>query len=91
MEIDWGDKWGKRINGTTDSCEGCGGACCIVLEVRGLEKPQGVRCNFLRSPGECTIYETRPKECREFDCSRTFGMVRIELVNEAGFEPPKIN
>ena len=55
---------------------GCGtcSLCCKVLEIADLEptpSPCGQWCSHAkpgRSPGACTIYETRPQSCRAFEC-----------------------
>lgn len=47
-------------------CSGCT-LCCRVLGVKEIKKAPLVECVHCHVFG-CTIYETRPKECREFDC-----------------------
>lgn len=49
-------------------------ACCVGPEIRhrALTKPACVACpNLSPDPGPagCTVYETRPKPCREFVCA----------------------
>jgi hypothetical protein len=39
-----------------------------VLGVAALDKPGGVWCRHCRPGWGCTIYETRPEECRTFGC-----------------------
>lgn len=34
------------------------------------------RCPHLTAAGRCGIYETRPRGCRDFDCSREAGYLR---------------
>ena len=48
---------------------GCGTctACCTVLDVPELDKPEGVPCQHLTDQG-CGIYEDRPEACRNFKC-----------------------
>jgi coenzyme F420-reducing hydrogenase beta subunit len=48
---------------------GCGTctACCTVLDVPELDKPEGVPCQHLTDQG-CGIYEDRPEACRTFEC-----------------------
>jgi len=41
--------------------------CCTWLAVEALDKPAGVACEHL-TPHGCAIYDTRPDECRIFDC-----------------------
>lgn len=40
-----------------DTCEGCG-QCCDI--------PDGNRCEHLDCNKHCSIYEDRPKVCKEF-------------------------
>lgn len=49
------------------SCEGCG-LCCMVPEVHALGKPLGVWCRHCTTRKRCDIYDTRPEECRDFNC-----------------------
>jgi uncharacterized protein len=46
-------------------CTLCG-ACCAAPDISSLHKPLGVSCVHLGSNCECTIYETRPKVCRNY-------------------------
>lgn len=32
------------------------------------------RCPFLGADDRCTIYDTRPTSCRQFECTRRFGV-----------------
>ncbi len=44
-------------------------ACCTVLSVDEIEKPQGVACENLCADGRgCSVYKTRPETCRTFAC-----------------------
>lgn len=50
------------------SCDGCT-KCCegyVKGEVRGIPLYRGKPCHFLKEA--CTIYEERPKMCKEFNC-----------------------
>jgi uncharacterized cysteine cluster protein YcgN (CxxCxxCC family) len=51
------------------SCDGCD-LCCTAVGVTVLNKPPAVACKHLcGEPGRsCSIYERRPKDCREFFC-----------------------
>ena len=42
-------------------------ACCTVLAIVELQKPQRRACDHLCRSG-CGIYATRPASCREFHC-----------------------
>jgi Fe-S-cluster containining protein len=46
-------------------CTLCG-ACCVALDISTLGKPVGVPCKHLGPDLRCTIYETRPKVCRDY-------------------------
>ncbi len=56
------------------TCKQCG-ACCIGLSISstipGLEngKPAGVVCIHLNADNLCSIYEIRPKVCKEYSPS----------------------
>ena len=41
--------------------------CCDILEIPTLEKPSRKTCPNVCSKG-CSIYESRPTECRTFQC-----------------------
>ena len=43
--------------------------CCKVMGIGELEKPAGVWCAHCKSNRGCSIYETRPQECRDFVCA----------------------
>lgn len=47
-------------------------ACCEILEIPTIEKPAHQKCENLCKRG-CGIYETRPSECRSFQCIWTEG------------------
>lgn len=48
-------------------CGGCT-ACCTTLAVDAIDKKAGERCKHLNDKG-CGIYQTRPEECRQFECA----------------------
>jgi hypothetical protein len=63
-------------------CVECGGTCCTGH--RGVALDDGTelafidgRCPHLDEAGMCGIYETRPRGCRSFDCSREPGYLRM--------------
>ena len=41
--------------------------CCEILEIPTLKKPKKTLCPNVCSKG-CSIYDTRPTECRTFQC-----------------------
>ena len=52
----------------TRSCGSCS-LCCKVMAITALDKPAGAWCGHCRPGREgCTIYPTRPEECRTFTC-----------------------
>jgi uncharacterized protein len=42
--------------------------CCKLPSVRALAKPPQKWCSHCAASRGCTIYETRPQECRDFYC-----------------------
>jgi hypothetical protein len=46
--------------------------CCKVMAVDALPKPPQSWCPHCAIGKGCTIYETRPTECRTFDCVYRF-------------------
>jgi hypothetical protein len=42
--------------------------CCIIPPHPAIEKPGCVRCTHLSNARGCTIYEDRPRACRDFRC-----------------------
>lgn len=54
------------------SCGDCQ-ACCTVMGVTELAKPQGERCRHLEVGG-CGIYGSRPESCRDFHCLWRMGL-----------------
>src|SRR3954449_5594086 len=48
-------------------CDGCT-LCCKVMAVPGLAKPGNAWCAHCRTGVGCGVYETRPNECRTFQC-----------------------
>ena len=53
--------------GTGRSCGTCS-LCCKLVGIEALDKKAGVWCPHCDAPNGCTIYQGRPKECREFAC-----------------------
>ena len=49
------------------ACEACS-VCCEILEIPTLKKPKKTLCSNVCSTGGCSIYDTRPEECRTFQC-----------------------
>ncbi len=46
-------------------------ACCRILSIEALKKPEREPCRFLEKceGGNCRIWVRRPTACREFDCA----------------------
>ena len=49
------------------NCDSCT-LCCKVMSIYELEKPQGKWCRHCNVGVGCTVYATRPTECRQFLC-----------------------
>jgi hypothetical protein len=49
------------------SCGDCA-LCCKVMGIIDLDKPPGVWCPHCVGGKHCATYETRPTECRTFNC-----------------------
>jgi len=47
-------------------CIKCG-TCCIAADISTLNKPLGVKCQYLTNDNLCSIYEERPKVCRDYE------------------------
>lgn len=62
-------------NRTCGSCH----LCCKLPEIKELEKPAGVRCNFVHIGVGCSQYQIRPKACRDFTCAWLDGDIPIEF------------
>jgi hypothetical protein len=48
-------------------CDGCT-LCCKVIGVHEISKPRGVWCTQCKIGSGCTIYESRPNDCRAYSC-----------------------
>ncbi len=63
-------------------CKECQGTCCtghrgVLLDDGSILPFIDGRCPHLSEVGLCTIYETRPRGCRAFDCSREPNYLRV--------------
>ena len=77
----------------TRSCGECT-MCCKLLDVVALAKPAGTWCPHCAPGRGCGVYDTRPGECRSFQCGWLVdpklgeewrpSRSRIMLVSEAG-------
>jgi len=61
----------------TRKCKDCT-ECCTAMAIRTFNKPAGVPCEHLTKDG-CGIYETRPDECKNFECFFTRGFIPKKL------------
>lgn len=50
------------------SCGTCT-LCCKLFDIRELDKPQFEWCKHCAIGQGCNIYDQRPQECRDFNCS----------------------
>lgn len=68
---------------TINQCEECN-LCCKLLPINDtqLTKPQGILCEHC--DGGCSIYDTKPVSCTNFDC------VYIEDSLDSSLRPDKI-
>lgn len=48
-------------------CGACA-LCCKVFDMAALEKPVGTWCKHCQPGRGCSIYQTRPDQCRAFHC-----------------------
>jgi hypothetical protein len=55
----------KESNGR--ACGDCQ-LCCKLVPVPTIEKPAGKRCKYSKVGKGCTVYETRPFDCRSWSC-----------------------
>jgi len=42
--------------------------CCVVFPIKEIKKPFNTVCSLLCESG-CSIYNSRPKECSDYDCA----------------------
>ena len=49
------------------SCGECN-ACCAYYAIADLNKPARSLCQHWKTPGGCSIYDTRPQVCRDYYC-----------------------
>ena len=73
-------------------------ACCTAMGVPELKKPAGAKCHHLLSivdgAAGCSIYDRRPKSCRDFECVWLQGSMSDEhQPNKTGvvFTTPGLN
>jgi hypothetical protein len=43
--------------------------CCKLTKIDAVQKPAGIWCRHCKPGKGCTIYATRPNECRQFFCA----------------------
>jgi hypothetical protein len=56
------------------ACGDCS-LCCKLLRIASLDKPNGKWCSHCKAGKGCDIYESRPQDCRDFDCSWLTGQL----------------
>ena len=69
---------------TERSCGSCA-TCCFAMEIETIKKPNRAPCPNQCAQG-CLVYQDKPNECTDFDCSWLSGVVvsehhRPDLVN----------
>jgi hypothetical protein len=52
---------------TARACGDCT-LCCKVMAIEEIAKPAGQWCRHCKPGAGCLVYETRPAECRGFNC-----------------------
>ena len=55
-----------KVTSNIRSCESCT-ECCTLLQIPTLQKPARQKCSNICKEG-CSIYSSRPAECRTFQC-----------------------
>ena len=52
------------------TARGCGDCtlCCKVMAIKDIAKPAGQWCRHCKPGRGCLVYDTRPAECRAFNC-----------------------
>lgn len=50
------------------NCNGCT-LCCKLLNIDSTNSPKNELCKHCEEYKGCTIYKTRPQECKEFNCA----------------------
>lgn len=50
----------------------------MVMGIRALDKPRNIWCTHCSTRRRCDSYDTRPEECRTFDC----GYITISYLDE---------
>lgn len=76
----------KRLLETTAKhrkCDGCT-ACCTVLGVASIDKPEHVPCKHLCQIG-CAVHSTKPEECNAYSC-----LWKIGAIAQDKYRPDKI-
>lgn len=53
------------------ACDECN-VCCILPSVKAFDKPIRKPCKYLCN--DCSIYDNRPDECREYKCAWLAGL-----------------
>ena len=62
-----------RVTSSLRECGACK-ECCTLLEIPTLKKPPRQKCQNVCQKG-CSIYTSRPDECRTFQCLWTEGFL----------------
>src|SRR5688500_3966855 len=62
-------------------CTLCG-ACCVAPDIAALDKPVGMRCPHLSADNLCSVYENRPKICRDYKADEVCRMIEAPTLDE---------
>lgn len=61
------------------TCDNCS-LCCKLVGVDRFKKKMGEWCTYANTKkGRCTIYDTRPDECKKYNCAWLDGNVPLDL------------
>lgn len=73
LELDLIESVKKRLSLSCGECNGC----CIPFQIDEIKKKDDTRCVYLQSSEEgcCSIYQNRPKTCKDFECEWLRGKI----------------
>ncbi len=62
-------------------CTRCG-ACCVAPDIAALDKPLGLRCPHLTADNLCSVYESRPRICRDYQADDICRLIEAPTLEE---------
>lgn len=66
------------MNTSSRTCGRCT-MCCKTHSIASIQKPRGEWCTHCKIGRSCSIYPTRPRECRKFVCQWLLGFGSSEM------------